>query len=165
MQGWVPLLLPFFVQLQRLSANCAGQKHAPPVTCCCMAQDHAQLHAKKAVQAMSMHSQTGSSDTCLSWLQVVEANKFERRKAAGEAEVLLAEEQLSFEAWRDSLETVPTIKVCNRYRSLTHDKHSKHTCQMSSSSASGPGRTFRSLPTTKARFSWQSGWQSGCTAA
>lgn len=34
-----------------------------------------------------------------------------RRKAAAEAEVLLRQEQLSFEAWRDSLETVPTIKV------------------------------------------------------
>ena len=45
------------------------------------------------------------------WLQVVEANKMSRREAAGEAEVLLQEEQLSFEAWRDSLETVPTIKV------------------------------------------------------
>ena len=48
--------------------------------------------------------------SCLS-VQVVEANKNERRKAAGEAELLLQEEQLSFEAWRDSLETVPTIKV------------------------------------------------------
>eukprot|EP01025_Chloroclados_australasicus_P037980 TRINITY_DN38869_c0_g1_i2.p7 TRINITY_DN38869_c0_g1~~TRINITY_DN38869_c0_g1_i2.p7 ORF type:complete len:119 (-),score=22.32 TRINITY_DN38869_c0_g1_i2:329-685(-) len=28
-----------------------------------------------------------------------------------EAEVLLRDEQLSFEAWRDSLETVPTIKA------------------------------------------------------
>ena len=43
--------------------------------------------------------------------EVVEGNKQERRKAAGEAEVLLRQEQLSFEAWRDSLETVPTIKV------------------------------------------------------
>ena len=44
-------------------------------------------------------------------MQVVEANKSERRKAAGEAELLLQEEQLAFEAWRDSLETVPTIKA------------------------------------------------------
>ena len=43
--------------------------------------------------------------------EVVEANKIGRRKAAGEAEVLLRQEQLAFEAWRDSLETVPTIKV------------------------------------------------------
>lgn len=43
--------------------------------------------------------------------QVVAANKEERARAAAEAEVLLAEEQLAFEAWRDSLETVPTIKV------------------------------------------------------
>lgn len=39
------------------------------------------------------------------------ANKEERAKAAAEAEVLLREELASFEAWRDSLETVPTIKA------------------------------------------------------
>ena len=43
--------------------------------------------------------------------EVVAANKEGRRQAAAEAEVLLRQEQLSFEAWRDSLETVPTIKV------------------------------------------------------
>ena len=39
----------------------------------------------------------------------------QRREAAGEAEVLLQQEQLSFEAWRDSLETVPTIKARSPY--------------------------------------------------
>lgn len=43
--------------------------------------------------------------------EVVAANKEERARAAAEAELLLAEEQLAFEAWRDSLETVPTIKA------------------------------------------------------
>ena len=43
--------------------------------------------------------------------EVVAANKEERAKAAAEAEVLLKEEQMAFEAWRDSLETVPTIKA------------------------------------------------------
>lgn len=43
--------------------------------------------------------------------EVVSKNKEERRKAADEAQALLAQEQLTFEAWRDSLETVPTIKV------------------------------------------------------
>jgi glutamyl-tRNA reductase len=43
--------------------------------------------------------------------EVVAANKEGRAEAAREAEVLLAEEQLAFEAWRDSLETVPTIKA------------------------------------------------------
>jgi glutamyl-tRNA reductase len=43
--------------------------------------------------------------------EVVAANKEARRAAAMEAEVLLKEEQLAFEAWRDSLETVPTIKA------------------------------------------------------
>ena len=48
-------------------------------------------------------------------MQVVSKNKHERRKAAQEAEGLLVEERLNFEAWRDSLETVPTIKVsCQR---------------------------------------------------
>eukprot|EP00775_Hariotina_reticulata_P007044 gene7044-7258_t len=43
--------------------------------------------------------------------EVVVANKEARAAAAAEAEVLLREEQRSFEAWRDSLETVPTIKA------------------------------------------------------
>ena len=43
--------------------------------------------------------------------EVVAANKEGRAQAAAEAEILLAEEQVSFEAWRDSLETVPTIKA------------------------------------------------------
>ena len=43
--------------------------------------------------------------------EVVAMNKASRQQAAREAEVLLVEEQLSFEAWRDSLETVPTIKA------------------------------------------------------
>ena len=42
--------------------------------------------------------------------EVVAANKNERARAAKEAEGLLDEERSSFEAWRDSLETVPTIK-------------------------------------------------------
>lgn len=43
--------------------------------------------------------------------EVVAGNKEARAQAAAEAEVLLQEEQASFEAWRDSLETVPTIKA------------------------------------------------------
>jgi glutamyl-tRNA reductase len=43
--------------------------------------------------------------------EVVAANTDKRAAAAAEAESLLAEEQLVFEAWRDSLETVPTIKA------------------------------------------------------
>jgi glutamyl-tRNA reductase len=43
--------------------------------------------------------------------EVVSRNKEERAKAAAEAEGLLEQEQLAFEAWRDSLETVPTIKA------------------------------------------------------
>jgi glutamyl-tRNA reductase len=43
--------------------------------------------------------------------EVVAGNKEARAQAAAEAEILLQDEQVSFEAWRDSLETVPTIKA------------------------------------------------------
>eukprot|EP00955_Chlamydomonas_euryale_P054701 355915-Chlamydomonas_euryale.AAC.4 len=43
--------------------------------------------------------------------EVVAANKESRAAAAAEAELLLKEELRAFEAWRDSLETVPTIKA------------------------------------------------------
>ncbi|KAL0053948.1 hypothetical protein WJX82_001572 [Trebouxia sp. C0006] len=43
--------------------------------------------------------------------EVVSANKEARQQAAQEAAVLLKDEQLAFEAWRDSLATVPTIKA------------------------------------------------------
>merc|ERR1711937_488925 len=43
--------------------------------------------------------------------EVVAANKEERAKAAAEAEVLLCEQLAVFDAWLDSLETVPTIKA------------------------------------------------------
>jgi len=42
---------------------------------------------------------------------VVDQNKEAREEACREAEVILAQEQGAFEAWRDSLETVPTIKA------------------------------------------------------
>ena len=43
--------------------------------------------------------------------QVVDQNKEARDAACAEAAILLREEQAAFEAWRDSLETVPTIKA------------------------------------------------------
>lgn len=43
--------------------------------------------------------------------EVVAANSAGRARAAAEAEELLTGEQAAFEAWRDSLETVPTIKA------------------------------------------------------
>lgn len=55
-------------------------------------------------------------------MQVVEANKDARAKAAAEAEALLQQEQLAFEAWRDSLETVPTIKV-NHHQDMKTSLH------------------------------------------
>ena len=42
--------------------------------------------------------------------EVVDANKEARMAAAEEAKALLEQERCAFEAWRDSLETVPTIK-------------------------------------------------------
>jgi glutamyl-tRNA reductase len=42
--------------------------------------------------------------------ELVELNKDKRTAAAAEAKELLLQEQGAFEAWRDSLETVPTIK-------------------------------------------------------
>eukprot|EP00793_Prasinoderma_coloniale_P000446 PRCOL_00005431-RA len=50
--------------------------------------------------------------------EVVEANKAERLRRAKMAEGVLADELATFESWRDSLETVPTIK---RLRSMAED--------------------------------------------
>ncbi|KAJ7529742.1 hypothetical protein O6H91_15G063800 [Diphasiastrum complanatum] len=47
--------------------------------------------------------------------EVVEANKEERKRKAVEAQLIIEEELKSFEAWRDSLETVPTIKKLRAY--------------------------------------------------
>lgn len=47
--------------------------------------------------------------------EVVEANKEDRIRKAMEAQVIISEELKSFEAWRDSLETVPTIKKLRSY--------------------------------------------------
>ncbi|KAF9611850.1 hypothetical protein IFM89_036494 [Coptis chinensis] len=42
--------------------------------------------------------------------EVVAANKEDRNRKAMEAQVIITEESKQFGAWRDSLETVPTIK-------------------------------------------------------
>eukprot|EP00850_Spirogloea_muscicola_P019383 SM000189S04100 [mRNA] locus=s189:143265:145168:- [translate_table: standard] len=42
--------------------------------------------------------------------EVVAANKEERKRKAQEAQLIIEDELQSFDAWRDSLETVPTIK-------------------------------------------------------
>uniref|UniRef100_A0A1D1Y724 Glutamyl-tRNA reductase n=1 Tax=Anthurium amnicola TaxID=1678845 RepID=A0A1D1Y724_9ARAE len=47
--------------------------------------------------------------------EVVEANKEDRLRKALEAQVIITEELKRFEAWRDSLETVPTIKKLRSY--------------------------------------------------
>ncbi|MCI22368.1 glutamyl-tRNA reductase 1 chloroplastic-like, partial [Trifolium medium] len=47
--------------------------------------------------------------------EVVAANKEDRLRKAREAQVIIGEELKQFEAWRDSLETVPTIKKLRAY--------------------------------------------------
>lgn len=47
--------------------------------------------------------------------EVVDANKEDRQKKALEAQIIIDEELRLFEAWRDSLETVPTIKKLRAY--------------------------------------------------
>ncbi|KAF2323894.1 hypothetical protein GH714_003768 [Hevea brasiliensis] len=47
--------------------------------------------------------------------EVVAANKEDRLRKAMEAQAIIAEESRQFEAWRDSLETVPTIKKLRAY--------------------------------------------------
>lgn len=47
--------------------------------------------------------------------EVVEANREDRLRKAAEAQAIIEEELRRFEAWRDSLETVPTIKRLRSY--------------------------------------------------
>uniref|UniRef100_A0A7N0V2U7 Glutamyl-tRNA reductase n=1 Tax=Kalanchoe fedtschenkoi TaxID=63787 RepID=A0A7N0V2U7_KALFE len=47
--------------------------------------------------------------------EVVAANKEDRLRKAMEAQAIIADESKLFEAWRDSLETVPTIKKLRAY--------------------------------------------------
>ncbi|KAJ7965849.1 Glutamyl-tRNA reductase family protein [Quillaja saponaria] len=47
--------------------------------------------------------------------EVVAANKEDRLQKAMEAQAIITEESKQFEAWRDSLETVPTIKKLRAY--------------------------------------------------
>nr|AFK43578.1 unknown [Lotus japonicus] len=47
--------------------------------------------------------------------EVVAANKEDRLRKAMEAQAIIDEESKQFEAWRDSLETVPTIKKLRAY--------------------------------------------------
>ncbi|KAJ6685692.1 GLUTAMYL-TRNA REDUCTASE [Salix purpurea] len=47
--------------------------------------------------------------------EVVAANKEDRLRKAMEAQAIINEESKQFEAWRDSLETVPTIKKLRAY--------------------------------------------------
>ncbi|XP_019156643.1 PREDICTED: glutamyl-tRNA reductase 1, chloroplastic-like [Ipomoea nil] len=47
--------------------------------------------------------------------EVVAANKEDRVRKAMEAQAIISEESKQFEAWRDSLETVPTIKKLRGY--------------------------------------------------
>ena len=63
----------------------------------------------------NVHRDVGEAPGCVLYnvddlKEVVDANKEARAAAAEEAKGLLEQERIAFEAWRDSLETVPTIK-------------------------------------------------------
>ena len=45
----------------------------------------------------------------------MEANKKDRLRKAEEAQIIISDEVREFEAWKDSLETVPTIKKLRAY--------------------------------------------------
>nr|GEV71269.1 glutamyl-tRNA reductase 1, chloroplastic-like [Tanacetum cinerariifolium] len=47
--------------------------------------------------------------------EVVEANKEDRLRKAAEAQLIICEEVQEYEAWKDSLETVPTLKKLRAY--------------------------------------------------
>ncbi|PWA36072.1 tetrapyrrole biosynthesis, glutamyl-tRNA reductase, NAD(P)-binding domain protein [Artemisia annua] len=47
--------------------------------------------------------------------EVVEANKEDRLRKAAEAQLIISEEVQEFEAWKDTLETVPTLKKLRAY--------------------------------------------------
>ncbi|XP_071716841.1 glutamyl-tRNA reductase 2-like [Rutidosis leptorrhynchoides] len=47
--------------------------------------------------------------------EVVEANKEDRLRKASEAQLIISDEVQEFEAWKDSLETVPTLKKLRAY--------------------------------------------------
>ncbi|KAI3755496.1 hypothetical protein L1987_55297 [Smallanthus sonchifolius] len=47
--------------------------------------------------------------------EVVEANKKDRLRKAEEAQLIISDEVREFESWKDSLETVPTIKKLRTY--------------------------------------------------
>ncbi|KAK8478294.1 hypothetical protein V6N13_025992 [Hibiscus sabdariffa] len=53
--------------------------------------------------------------------EVVAANKEDRLRKAMEAQSIIAEELNEFEAWRDSLETVPTLKKLRAYAERIRD--------------------------------------------
>ncbi|KAM7259098.1 hypothetical protein ACFE04_014839 [Oxalis oulophora] len=53
--------------------------------------------------------------------EVVAANKEDRLRKAMEAQAIITDESKKFEAWRDSLETVPTIKNLRAYADRIRD--------------------------------------------
>ncbi|KAJ6335402.1 hypothetical protein OIU78_012101 [Salix suchowensis] len=83
--------------------------------------------AEADVVFTSTSSETPNVGSCVSDLEnvrvynvddlkeVVAANKEDRLRKAMEAQAIINEESKQFEAWRDSLETVPTIKKLRAY--------------------------------------------------
>ncbi|KAK1276807.1 hypothetical protein QJS04_geneDACA001500 [Acorus gramineus] len=61
--------------------------------------------------------------------EVVEANKEDRIRKAMEAQSIIMEESREFEAWRDSLETVPTIKNLRAFAERIRLSELEKCCQ------------------------------------
>ncbi|KAK1324171.1 hypothetical protein QJS10_CPA02g00194 [Acorus calamus] len=61
--------------------------------------------------------------------EVVEANKEDRIRKAMEAQSIIMEESRDFEAWRDSLETVPTIKNLRAFAERIRLSELEKCCQ------------------------------------
>ncbi|WOH14044.1 hypothetical protein DCAR_0933560 [Daucus carota subsp. sativus] len=73
------------------------------------------ISVPRAVESCVSAVETASVYNVDDLKEVVEANKEDRLRKAMEAQVIITEEVKQFEAWKDSLETVPTIKKLRAY--------------------------------------------------
>ncbi|KAL8156045.1 glutamyl-tRNA reductase 2-like [Apium graveolens] len=73
------------------------------------------ISVPRAVESCVSALETASVYNVDDLKEVVEANKEDRLRKAMEAQAIITEEVKQFEAWKDSLETVPTIKKLRAY--------------------------------------------------
>lgn len=73
------------------------------------------ISVPRAVESCVSTLETASVYNVDDLKEVVEANKEDRLRKAMEAQAIITEEVKQFEAWKDSLETVPTIKKLRAY--------------------------------------------------